>query len=246
MKHFWTHKDSIPDGLGYGQFTSGHFLWLAFTVVLTIFYSLAYKHADLTTKVILLRSVGIALILSDVVKMFILARSDVKVTDYLPLEVCSFGAYFIVLDSIWYNDPFFLQMLLILFLPAAIMAVIFPTTTPLPFWNFYTIHQFFFHGLIIAYVVARFISNEIPLDYLSVLSSISKVLVLITVMYLVDVFFDKNFMFLRDTYGNPMLQVIWDRTKDGKYYTLGLICFSIVVIHIFYLLFKAISFLFIR
>ena len=246
MKHFWTHKDNIPDGLGYGQFKPGHFVWLGITVFFVIFYSLIYRRADLPMKVILLRSVGAALILSDVLKMFVLARSDVKFTDYLPLEVCSFGAYFIVLDSIWYDNPFFLQMLLVLFLPAAIMAIIFPTTTPLPFWNFYTIHQFFFHGLIIAYVVARFVSNEIPLDYPSVLASIAKVFVLVAVMYIVDTVFDKNFMFLRDTYGNPMLQFIWDRTKGGFSYTIGLVCFAVFVIHIFYLIFKVISLLFLR
>ena len=246
MKHFWTHKDNIPEGLGYGQFKPGHFLWLTFTVVLTVLYTLAYKNAELSTRVILMRSLGAILILSDVIKMFVLRRSDVVFTDYLPLEVCSFGAYFIVLDSIWYDGSFFLQVLLILFLPAAIMAVLVPTTTPLPVWNFYTIHQFLYHGLIIAYIVARFVCNEIPLGYSGVLASIPKILVLIGIMYAVDRIFNKNFMFLRDPYGNPLLQLIWDKTQNGRFYTLGLICFAVVVIHIFYLLFKIISLIFIH
>ena len=246
MKYFWTHKDNIPEGMGYGQFTPGHFIWLAITAVFVFFYSLIYKHALPSEKIFLLRAVGAVLILSDVVKMFIIARSDVKLSEYLPLEICSFAAYFIVLDSIWYDRPFFLQMLLILFLPAAIMAVIFPTTTPLPMVNFFTIHQFLFHGLIIAYVTARFVSNEIPLDYPSVIFSIAKILVLVGIMYVVDTVFDRNFMFLRDTYGNPLLQVIWNRTKGGSAYTIGLICFCIFVVHVFYLIFKAINLLFLR
>ena len=246
MKHFWTHKDNIPEGLGYGQFTPGHFGWLSFTFVLVLAFTLAYRHAGLSSRILLLRSTGALLIMSDIVKMFVLARSDVKFTDYLPLEICSFGAYFIVLDSVWYDHPFFLQMLLILFLPAAIMAVIFPTTTPLPVWNFFTIHQFLFHGLIIAYVTARFVCGEIPLDYPNVLASIAKILVLVGIMYVVDTVFDKDFMFLRDPYGNPLLKLIWDKTKGGFAYTVGLICFSIFVVHVFYLLFKVIALLFIR
>ncbi len=110
--------------MGYEQFKPGHFVWLEIMVFFVIFYSLICRHADLPMKVILLRSVGAALILSDVLKVFILARSDVKFTDYLPPDACSFDAYFVVLDSIRYDNPFFLQMLLVLFLPATITVVI--------------------------------------------------------------------------------------------------------------------------
>ena len=243
MEHFWTHKDNIPGGLGYGQFKAGHFIWLSLTILFVVVYSVSYKNADLSLRVILLRSLSTVLILSDVIKMFILARADVRLSDYLPLEICSFGTYFIFLDSIWYDNSFFLQILLILFLPAATMAILFPTTSTLPFWNFYTIHQFFYHGAIIAYIVARFIANEIPLDYPSVLASIAKILVLVGIMYLIDSIFDKNFMFLRDPYGNPLLQLIWNKAKNGRFYTICLICFSIFIIHVFYLLFKVLSLL---
>ena len=29
MDYFWTHKDNIPEGMGYGQFTWKHLLYLA-------------------------------------------------------------------------------------------------------------------------------------------------------------------------------------------------------------------------
>ena len=79
-----------------------------------------------------------------------------------------------------------------------------------------------------------------------VLASIAKILVLVGIMYIVDTVFDKDFMFLRDPYGNPLLKLIWDKTKGGFAYTVGLICFSIFVVHVFYLLFKVIALLFIR
>ncbi|MCR5794762.1 MAG: YwaF family protein [Solobacterium sp.] len=244
MKYFWTHRDNIPDGYGYGQFTPAHFVWLVLTVLFTAAVTVIYKGAGTAERILILRVIGAALIFIDVVKMILIARSDVKLSEYLPLELCSFGAYFIVCDSIVPDNAVFGQMLLTLFLPAAIMAVIFPTTQALPSFNFYTIHQFLYHGLIISYVIARFASGEIPNTYAGVWPSILKIILLAAVIYVIDTVFDKNFMFLRDTYGNPMLEAIRKTAGDGFAYTIGLVCFCIIVIHIFYLFFRFISFLF--
>ncbi len=244
MNYFWTHKDVMPEGHGYGQFTWKHFLWLAITAALIIAVVLCYVRADLTERTVILRTIGAVLIIIDIVKLILIYYSDASLAENLPLELCSFGAYFIVLDSLWPGNTFFPLMLLTLFMPAAIMAIFFPTTTPLPAFNFYTIHQFIYHGLIIAYVTARFVCREIPLSYPGVWLSILKVITLAAVIYVIDTVFDKNFMFLRDTYGNPLLKVIWKATGGGFPYTIGLVCFCIFMIHVFYLLFKCIALLF--
>ena len=134
-------------------------------------------------------------------------------------------------------------MLLTLFLPAAVMAILFPTTSDLPVFNFYVIHQFLYHDLIIAYILARFLNREIPLTYPGVWKSIAIILLLAAVIYLIDVRFDKSFMFLRDTYGNPLLQMIENTNGSGIRYTAGLVIFCIFMIHVFYALFTLISLL---
>ena len=241
MKHFWTHKDNIPEGMGYGQFSFQHLIWLLMTAALTTGFVFVYLNADAERRIILLRSVSVTLMVIEVLKMIIIAFSDVKFSDYLPLELCSFAAYFIVVDSFWIGNDVFPEMLLTMFLPGAIMAVLFPTTSTLPAVNFYTIHQFVYHGLIIAYIIARFVNGEIPLSYPGVWKSILQVIILAVVIFLIDTKFDKNFMFLRDTYGNPMLEIIWKITGGGIAYTGGLVCFCIIMIHVFYAFFKLIS-----
>lgn len=240
MKHFWTHRDNIPDGIGYGQFSPVHIILIAVTCFFTAVTAFAYRYAGPSGRIIILRSIAASLILIDAFKMIVIAKSDVVFTDYLPLEICSFGAYFIVCDSILINEPFFTVMLLTLFLPGAIMAVIFPTTSPLPAVNFYTIHQFLYHGLIIAYVIARFCCLEIPLVYGELWGTIGRILILIVIIYIIDTVFHKNYMFLRDAYGNPLLGKIWDVCGGGIAYTIGLILFSIFMIHVFFVLFKCI------
>lgn len=241
MKQFWTHKDNIPEGAGYGQFSFLHFIWLLLTVTLITGFVFVYGKADAVRRITLLRSVGITLIVIDILKMIIIGISPVRFSDYLPLELCSFAAYFIVADSFWIRNNVFPEMLLTMFMPAAIMAILFPTTSTLPAVNFYTIHQFVYHGLIIAYIVARFVNGEIPLTYPGVWKSIFNIILLAAVIYVVDTVFDKNFMFLRDTYGNPLLEVIWKVTRGGFAYTVGLVCFCIIMIHIFYNIFKLIA-----
>lgn len=242
MKHFMTHKDNMPaHEPGYGQFSLGHFFLLLLSTLLIFAFVVLYAHAEAARKIFLLRSIAFTLIFIEAIKMIVIALSDVKLSNYLPLEICSFGAYFIVLDSIFVGNTIFPEMLLTLFLPAALMAILVPTTSTLPILNFYTIHQFLYHDLIIAYIAARFLCKEIPLTYSGVWISIVQILLLAGIIYLIDVHFDKNFMFLRDPYGNPLLGFIWKVCKGGFGYTLGLVAFCILMIHVFYLFFKLIA-----
>ena len=246
MKYFWTHKDNIPEGMGYGQFTKQHCFWLVLTALFTLAYVLGYGHADPAGKSFLLKAAGIVLILIDAVKMVLIGCSDVKLSEYLPLEICSFAAYFIVADAFFPGHAMIGDMLVTLFLPGALMAVFFPTTSTLPSFNFYTIHQFLYHGLLIAYITARFVCGEIPLTYPHVWTSIFNIILIAAAVYVIDTAFDKNFMFLKGTYGNPMLEAIRRISGDGIAYTGGLVCFCIIMIHVFFVIFKCIEILFIH
>ena len=247
MKHFWTHKENMPsEEPGYGQFTIGHFFLLALSTLLIICYVILYNKSDSETRIILRRSIAFTLIFIDIIKMILIGRSTVKLSNYLPLELCSFASYYIVLDSIFADNTIFPIVLLTMFLPAAIMAILFPTTSTLPVLNFYTIHQFLYHALIIAYVMARFLCKEITLTYSGVWTSILQIIILAIIIYVIDAVFDKNFMFLRDPYGNPVLDLLWKTFKGGISYTLGLVAFCIFMIHVFYGFFKLISILFLK
>ncbi len=245
--YFWTHKENIPEGKGYGQFTASHFIWIAVTILFTAAVSFLYKSFGPVQKLILLRTLSFTLIIIDIIKLIVIAvTKEVKVSDFLPLELCSFAGYSIFFDSLFPGNAFFPQLLVTLFMPAAIMAVVFPTTTPLPSFNFYSIHQFLYHGLIIAYVIARYANGEIICTYPGVWDSILKILILAAVIYFIDIRFKKNFMFLAGTDDNPMLEAIEKKTGPGFPYTLGLTAFSIAMIHVFFAFFKAIEILFIR
>lgn len=242
MEYFWKHKEFVPTGVGYGQFTLQHLLLVCFSVLLTVWITRDYKKSNRDRRIMIRRIIAALLMVGEVLKLIVMYLGGVDVTEYLPLEICSFAAYSIVCDSIWPDNQVFPQMLITLFLPGAIMTHIVPTTTMLPLVNFFTLHQFIFHGLIVAYVVARFYAGEIKIDYSGVWKSILKILLIASFVFTIDMVFHRNFMFLMNPDGNPLLEVI-QRLAGGPGigYTLGLVLLATIVIHIFFVVFKLIE-----
>lgn len=238
MDYFWTHQDFIPKGLGFGQFTFIHIFLMLLSIVFVVLIIVKYKNSDAQSRINIRKIIAISLAVCEIAKIITMILTKARVTNNLPLEICSFAEYIIILDALIKERKVYSSMLLYLFLPAAIMALVFPTTSILPLFNFYTIHQYVFHALIIAYALMRFISKETQLDYKNVWKSILIISVIAMFVYVIDRVFNRNFMFLMDTYDNFMLNIIWNIAGGGIMYDLGLVVFSIIVIHMFYLLFK--------
>lgn len=238
MEYFFAHVENIPEGIGYGQFTPAHFTLITVALIFVIAICRAYRVSAEKRRLVIRRAIATTLITIEVMKFSLMINIGVDVTIYLPLEICSFAAYAIVFDAIRYRSGFVHGMLLYIFLPAAAMALLFPSTSESPLLNIFVFHQFLFHALIIAYVLSRFLCGELDISYTGVWPSIGKTCVLAGAVYIVDCVFDRNFMFLRDNDNNPMLMIISGVTGEGLPYTLGLVVFVVIVIHIFFVIFK--------
>ena len=242
-KRFFAMIDTLPEGYGYGQFSKVHKILLIIVLLFSAIYSFIYKSSPFEIRPIFRISIASILIIVEIIKLLVIHFTSDKLLNYLPLEICSFASYAIVADAIISRSDFITEMILIAFLPAALVALIYPTTIGLPIFNFFTMHQFLFHGLIVAYGISRFISGEIIIGYIGVIKTIFVLLIIVAFVYLIDSKLNKNYMFLIKDEGSSMLKVIYDKAGGGKKYTLCLIIASIVVIHVFYLIFKLISFM---
>ena len=245
MNNFWLHH-IFAKGKGYGQFSLKHLILLFISVLFITFVVVQYKVSDSLTRILILRSIAIGLLICEITKIIVMAKVGVKVVDHLPLELCSFAGYFIMIDSIQPANGLFLEMLLTLFMPAAIMSLIFPTTSCLPMINYFTFQQFIFHTLIIAYVSSRFIAGEIALTYIGLWKSILIVITLALIIFIIDTIFDKNFFFLKGPYDNPLLSIFYRISKGGTRYSISLVIFSAIAVQFFFLLFKLIEKLIIK
>ena len=242
--YFWALKETSPDDIGYNQFSKKHLLMLLGVIVFTTFISILYIHSSIEMKSMIRKTIVVALIISEIFKFFVIIINRGDIFNYIPIEICSIAAYCIVIDAFSPNPTFVREMLLILFLPAAIMALIYPTSVCLPVFNFFTIHQIVFHGLIIAYVTMLFVSKEIMIDYVGVWKSIFTILCIAGVVYVIDHITNRNYMFLIDDYDNSMLKNLTALSGGGIKYTLLLVFFCILMIHVFYFICKLLEMFF--
>lgn len=241
--YFWKQRNNLPDDIGYNQFSIKHLMMLIGVILFTVLMTYAYIHLNMEARVLLRRTIAIVLILSEIMKLLVIHFNHGDVLNYIPIEICSIGAYCIVIDAFSAEPTFVRVMLLVLFLPAAIMALIYPTTVEYPVWNFFTLHQFLFHGLIVAYVIALFVSKEIMIGYGDVWKSIFTIIGIASIVYLIDRIFHRNFMFLTYDEENKMLHRLTILSGGGIKYTLTLVLFCILMIHVFYFIFKLIEML---
>ena len=243
---FWINYENPPKGVGYGQFSVGHLILVLCSALLVVLIVALYKKSDQTRRIRIRRGIAIALVVLECVKQTFLYIQGTPMIRYLPLEVCSFAAYAIICDAIWVKNKFLPEMLVTIFLPAAIMQHVSPSTSVLPLCNYFTFSQFAFHGLIIAYILARFLSGEIRLTYRGVWASVAKIAVLAAIVYGINRLLGENFMFLLDSEGNYLLDKMYRAAGGGIKYTLALIVFAAAIIHVFFAIFKLVEVLFLR
>jgi uncharacterized membrane protein YwaF len=245
-EYFWKQLNHVPEGVGYGHFSSAHFLLLGITLALSLVVAYIYRISTAEVRSVIRIAIAGTLLLSEIIKYSAIVITHGDLRNYLPLEVCSLAGYLMTVDSLQKGTTFITEMLLIIFLPAAFMALIYPTTVYLPLHNFFTYHQFLFHGLIVAYVLSRFFAGEIPMDYKGVWLSILTMVLIALFILMIDKKFNKNFMFLIHDEKNTMLMKITKICGSGVRYTVGLILFCILGTNISYLIFKVLERIFLR
>ena len=236
----------MPDGYGYGQFSKTHILMLTIMCIFIVGICLLYRYINIENRSIIRCIIAISLVCLELMKLAVIHFTHGKVSEYIPLEICSFGSYSIIIDAFLSPNAYIPEFLLVAFLPAAIIALIYPTTISLPAFNFFTIHQFIFHALIVAYALSRFITGEIIFNYVGVWVSIISIFCIALFVYIIDITCNRNFMFLKHDEGSSLLATISNISGGGHKYTLALVGISIMVIHIFYFIFKIIELIIIK
>ena len=236
---FWTHKSVLDaEGLkvGFGMFSLGHLLWFLLMTAGIAAFVVFYLHGAACRRDNMRKALALFIILFEIFKQCTMALTGAPIQENLPLEVCSFAEYAILADALWPKERFLRSLLVFLFLPSAFMALLFPTVTVYPAISFYTIHQFVLHAGICAYIIARYASGEFRADYAGVWTAVLKLLPLGALIYLIDLSFDKDFMFLTDPYGNPVLDMLWNLSggKGGLPYLAAFLLFVIFVLHVAY------------
>ena len=127
---FWVHKDFFSEAVGFSVFSAPHLLWLAGLAVLITGYTVCYCRSGETGRDNLRKMTALFLVLIEIFKMCVMALTNAPIRQHLPLELCSLSEYTILLDAFWSRSRLPKQMMAFAFLPAAIMALVFPVPGP--------------------------------------------------------------------------------------------------------------------
>ncbi len=204
MFMFLDTKETIPEGVGFSTFGATHLLWLLAFVVLCAVCVVIYKRLDAKKRNIMRISLACLVFLSETVKDIVAwAVGDFGV-GHLPFHLCGINVL-LVTFCIFKRSQTVENFLYYIGIPGAMLALLFPNWTVLPCLNFFHIHSFIVHMLLVLYPFLLVASSEVN----PTLKDMPKCILLLVGMaipiYFINLAFDTNFMFLMDPEtGNPL------------------------------------------
>ena len=201
---FFTAQEQIPPGLGFPLFGRAHLLWLAAIGVCILAGALRIRRADSEKR----RRIEI-LLCACTLALWLLWEAVLLLTgqfrlNYFPLDLCDIAVF----AELWCAvrpGPVRQELCYCLFLPGALMALLFPNWTPLPLLNLQCIRGFAVHGLLTAYPILLLASGTFRPDPRRLPRCLCAALAMCVPVYWADQALDQNFFFLNDpSPGSPL------------------------------------------
>lgn len=238
FEFFWKQYEDLPDGVGYDRFSVTHLCILAVLLILIAAASRWFSKRSKEGKQKILRIIPFAMILLELFKDAFLIRSGHFSVGYLPLHLCSLGLFLFLFYALAKTDKWkgiFGEICATLILPGSVAALLFPDWTNLyPVWNFMNIYGFVWHGLLVLVPVMMLMEGHVHLSIRHIHYDYLFLLCIVPPVYIFDLLFDCNYMFLNWALKGTPLE--WIASITGTHwYLAGYAVFSILVIGVIYL-----------
>ena len=201
---FFVTSDHIPEGVGFQAYGLTHILWLlagaAFCVAACVFF----KNLSDDKRKTALKILGIYIFAQEMVKNLVLIIMGEFSWGYLPFHLCGINILLIAFDVL--KQTKIVRSFLYYFaIPGALLALLFPNWTEMPVWNFFHLHSFTIHILLVLYPMLLVTTNQAATDLRSALKSVALLVISAIPVYGLNLLWDTNFMFLmKPDSGNPL------------------------------------------
>lgn len=230
MENFWCTSDTIPDGFGFSGFDGFHLTWLAVIVLFTAASCLFYRRLGQLGRDRWRKTVAALLIADELFALIPMFVQGVFRATYLPFHLCSINIFIIAIHCIK-PGKLLDNFLYCVCIPGAIAALLFPSWTGLPGWNYMNIHSFTLHALLIAYPIVLTAGGDIKPRLRDLPKALLLLLALAALALVLNLLLDTNFMFLMKAgKGNPLE---WFQKNWGSH-LLGFPVLITAIIVVFY------------
>lgn len=201
---FFVTSNNIPEGVGFQAFGLTHILWLLVGLLFCIATCIFYHKLSEGKRKIMRTILGAYIFLQEMVKNLVLLLLGEFSWGYLPFHLCGINILLIFFD-IFKETKIVRSFLYYFAIPGAALALLFPNWTAMPVWNFFHIHSFTIHILLILYPLLLITTNQVSTDIKSALRGTALLIAIAIPVYFLNLLWDTNFMFLmQPDSGNPL------------------------------------------
>ena len=201
---FFVTSDHIPEGVGFQTFGLAHILWLLAGLTLCVAACIFFRKLSADKQKRVLKVLGAYIFLQEMVKNLVLICLGEFGWGYLPFHLCGINILLIAFDTI--KQTKVVRSFLYYFaIPGAALALIFPNWTKMPVWNFFHLHSFTIHILLVLYPLLLVTTNQVSTDLKSALRGVGLLVAMAIPVYGLNLLWGTNFMFLmQPDSGNPL------------------------------------------
>lgn len=197
-------KEMGLNDAGFSHYDGTHVFWLVLFVISAAVCCILYKRCtDVGRK--RWRYIMAGLIVADeIYKVVTLLAVGLYTVNYLPIQLCSINIILIAIHA-FKPSKMLDNFLYAVCIPAAILALLFPTWTRLPLANFMHIHSFTVHILLALYPLMLTVGGDIKPSAKMIPRVLLLLICLAAPVYVFNLIFDTNYMFLMYAdKGNPL------------------------------------------
>ena len=201
---FFVTNDHIPEGMGFQTFDLTHILWLLACMIICVAACIFYRRLSESKRKTALRVLGAYIFLQEIVKNLVLILLEEFSWGHLPFHLCGINILLIAFDTVKQTKT--VRSFLYYFaIPGAALALLFPNWTETPVWNFFHIHSFTIHILLVLYPLLLVTTGQVATDLKSALKGVGLLVAMAIPVYFLNLLWDTNFMFLMEPdSGNPL------------------------------------------
>ena len=204
MLRFFTPEPLLDSGEGFSLYDPAHWIALLLCALLIAWLCRSQRSVAPEQRLRGRRWVGAAALLCELLRLGSFLLQGCLTRDYLPLHLCSLMVFLLFWHSRRPNAGLG-ELLYCAGMPGALLALLFPNWGCYAAWQFHSLLAFLGHSLLVAYPLMLVLSGEcrplprrLPACFLALL-------VMAVPVYIFNVFFDTNYMFLlRPSKGSPL------------------------------------------
>ncbi len=201
---FFKTSENIPEGVGFQTFGLTHILWLLAGILLCVAACIFYRKLSDNKRKLMLKILGAYIFLQEMAKNLVLIILGQFGWGYLPFHLCGINILLIAFDTV--KQTKVVRSFLYYFaIPGAALALLFPNWTSMPVWNFFHIHSFTIHILLVLYPLLLVTAGQVSTDLKAALRGTLLLVAMAIPVYFLNLLWDTNFMFLmQPDSGNPL------------------------------------------